>query len=727
MTRRRYNVRVRMETPVNAVFVANMASLWRSDPRLAQMIDELPIDASHVVEPSRAGPPTALARRPDGSSLLLHSRYDPVREADEFIGSLERAGGADEEPGCALLCGLGLGYHVDALRRRLGARAVLFVAEPDLVTIKTAFETTDLSGEVASDRLVFLTRLDKAHLHERLQARLSDLMFGILLAVPPASKSLHADFFAECRAAVTDFAAFARMSLVTLVRNAAITCRNVAFNLPAYVAGPSPEVLRGRFAGMPAVLVAAGPSLSKNVDQLVELQDRAVIIAAQTTLRPLLERGVTPDFVTSLDFSEMSRQFFENIDIPERVVLVAEPKAAWQAVDAFLGREDPRPLALDVRRSECQGSGRAVPPDSRRATAFRPCGRSTTGGPRHLTPVGSGRAAPRRAILLDNAFAEKCVGGPLARRSPMEAGATVMHLAFYLAQWLGCDPIIFIGQDLGFGGHVYYAPGVAMHRAWRPETGRFQTLEMKEWERIVRQRAILRKVKDIHGRDIYTDEQMFTYLEQFERDFARARCRIIDATEGGARKRGAEVMTLHEAGERFFTRPIPDACFEFLARPWGVSGGPWYDRSRLKTAHEMVAERRKALAAFRALCEETRAILDRMAVLVGDPPRFNALIPRVDELRTQVRRHDLIYSMVREASQLGELQKLAADRRLAEREEGDSAHAAAQLARDRRFIDSLLEGCATLGEILDGAIRRLAASDDVTTDASQRDRNGAVT
>ena len=132
----------------------------------------------------------------------------------------------------------------------------------------------------------------------------------------------------------------------------------------------------------------------------------------------------------------------------------------------------------------------------------------------------------------------------------MTAGSTVAHLAFYLAEWIGANPIIMIGQDLAFGGNMYYSPGNAIHDMWAVELNRFHTLETKEWERIVRHRPILRKVEDIHGRTVYTDEQMFSYLQQFERDFANTKATVIDATEGGARKAGATAMTLRDAIDR---------------------------------------------------------------------------------------------------------------------------------------------------------------------------------
>lgn len=623
---------------VNKTFLANMAQLWRRDPHLAQKIDDLPLDVSLAVQPSKSGPVTASVTTDDGRAVFLHSRYDPVREAADFCKSLEAA-----DAKCVILCGLGLGYHLKALIETFGEETTVLVGEPDLVTIKTAMENVDLSKELATGRVEIFTSLDKGELHERLQRHSTILMLGTRFAVPPVYRDHGAPWQAEFRQTLTDYAAFAKMSLVTLVRNAGITCRNIANNLPAYLATPPADILRGKFAGYPAILVAAGPSLAKNIDQLRDLRDRAVIIAAQTTLKPLLSRGIVPHFVTSLDFNEMSKHFFEGVEIPDEVVLVAEPKATWHVVDAFRG------------------------PDAKR---------------------------PRRVIILDNEFAHRCVGAELAQRTPMEAGATVMHLAFYLAQWLGCEPILFIGQDLGFTGHVYYSPGVAIHRAWQAECGRYCSIEMKEWERIVRNRSILRKAVDHLDREIYTDDQMFTYREQFERDFARSPQRIIDATEGGVRKQGAEVMALADAAKAFCVRPIEPERFDYLRQPWESA-------ERLQAGRAALIERLRMLADFRSLCEETLTLIKLLRGLTSDPGRFNKRLVRMDELRTLVKQHDLIFTMVRDVSQMGELQRFAADRKLAGEELDDVDRAKRQLKRDEHFMNSLLDGCTLLQTILD--------------------------
>ena len=55
----------------------------------------------------------------------------------------------------------------------------------------------------------------------------------------------------------------------------------------------------------------------------------------------------------------------------------------------------------------------------------------------------------------------------------LRAGATVAHLAFYLAEYLACDPIVFVGQDLGFSDGLAYTPGtsyeeVTLGTNWHP-------------------------------------------------------------------------------------------------------------------------------------------------------------------------------------------------------------------------------------------------------------------
>ena len=625
-------------TGVNPVFLKNMAALWRTDSRLAQRIDDLPPDAGVEVLPSKSGPMTARMNTDDGRPIFLHSRYDPLKEAETFADAAEV-----EDRSCLLVSGFGLGHHVNALFKRTHGDAAMVILEPSLELIKSALEHVDLSAPLGSARVFFLCEPDQHQVHERLNAFGARTMLGTHFLTHQPSQQVAGAFHQTMRAALTDYLAYSKLSLQTLVQNARITNTNVADNLVTYVTTPPIDLVKNRYAGFPAIVVAAGPSLVNNIDLLAQAKGRAVIIAVQTTFKTLLARSSVPDFVTSLDYAEISRRFFEGVDDFHSVHLIAEPKATCGVVDAF-------------------------------------------GGP---------------VSLLDNEFARLCLGPRLGLRDGLKAGATVAHLALYLAEYLGCDPVAFVGQDLAFTNGVFYTPGVEVHNSWRPEMNRFYSIETKEWERVVRHRKHLRKAKDIHGQEIYTDEQLFTYLQQFESDFAATPVRIIDATEGGIRKAHTTPMTLARFLEHHCQKPIPPERLAYRTQT------VWRDPTRLQPAGQALLERIEEVAGLRELCQQMLAVLGKLKGLVDRPAEFNRTIVRVDELRSAVQRQDRIYGMVTMVSQMAEFRRFAADQKLSSDKSVGVKRVLGQLNRDVEFVNALIQGTDELTTILTGALQRI--------------------
>ncbi len=620
----------------NSVFIRNMAALWRKDPRLAQHIDEVPDENRLELLTTRSGDVTAMVPTPGGRTLL-HSRYDPTTEARRLIDSV-----AIDEKFCFVVSGFGLGYHVRELYDRLRGDAVIAVCEPSVEVLATALSCVDLSGAIESGRLIVLDRLDKSELHEKFRPFNTLVMLGAQFVAHPPSQQVAAKFHTDARKLITDFVGYSRMTLLTLVGNAEITCRNIAYNLPKYMSTPPIGVLRDRFRGHPAIVISGGPSLRKNVDLLAAAKGKAVLIAVQTLFKPLLERGIVPDFVTTLDFHALSGQYFNGIRDAQGVHLIAEPKVSWHVLDEYDG------------------------------------------------PVS----------LLYSQFAEQLIGREMAARDGLKAGATVAHLAFYLAEYMGCDPIIFVGQDLAFTGHCFYIPGVEAHRTWRSEINRFCPMETKEWERIARNRSILRKVPDVNGREVYTDELLLTYLEQFERDFESTPARVIDATEGGARMRGTDVTTLREAIDRYCNRDLPAEAFAYRHE------SHWKDVSRLPAVRAQIEARRREISEMDGLCDEMLGLLEKLKGLTGDAPRFNRCLVRVDELRSIVTNSYRAYRIVNSTAQLAELQRFTADRKLAAADATGAERARRQLDRDIRFVQSMRDAAHKVIQMLDRTLER---------------------
>lgn len=626
--------------PDPGIYLRNLTHLWRYDAALAMRIDAVADAARYPLEPARSGAWTVARPAPDGRSAYLHSRYDPVAEAEKLLDAIETDGQY-----AFFVSGFGLGYHLIALRRRISEEALIIVAEPDVRLLATALAAIDFGEALADGRLIIIADDSKPALHQRLQPHTALIMLGARFVTHPAGQKLAAEFHARLRSLFTEFAAYARTSLVTLVNNAQITCRNIANNLAAYASTTSIAMLERRFQGNPAIIVSAGPSLRRNVEQLAAAGDRAVICAVQTTLKTLVDRGIRPHFVTSLDYHEVSTQYFDGVPGLENIHLVAEPKATWHVLDRYPG------------------------------------------------PVS----------ILDNAFARLLIGDELAPRAPLPPGATVAHLAFYLARYMGCDPIIFIGQDLAYTGYVYYSPGMEIHRSWSSEINRFNTMETKEWERTARMGPLLRRTVDAEGKKIYTDELLFTYLEQFERDIAQTSARVINATEGGARIRGAEHMPLHEALARYCPQPIPPERFDYLRAT------RWRTPAVLPRVRAELAARIDEVGGVLAICAEMQALLGELTGLLNDPQRFNQRLVRVDELRAAINQAFRAYRIINTASQLTELRRFSADRKLtATRAEGVE-RARQQLKRDSEFVSGLREAGEHVRDMLAEALARLDA------------------
>jgi len=227
---------------------------------------------------------------------------------------------------------------------------------------------------------------------------------------------------------------------------------------------------------------------------------------------------------------------------------------------------------------------------------------------------------------------------------------------------------------------------------------------MKEWERIVRSRPILKKVTDLQGHPIYTDDQLFTYLQQFEGDFAAMPGRVIDATEGGVHKAGTQVMSLAEVAARFCQRDIPADRLAYRDQL------NWHDGSRLTAGRAEVQRRIQDVAEMSKACEDMLEILEELGGLTDRPAEFNRRITRVDALRVKIRQMSQTYELISAVAQQAELQRFSADRRMGRDEGEGAARARQQLKRDVRFVEAIRDGAEALRAILEECIERFDAA-----------------
>ena len=650
--------------PSNEILERNLRAIEGRNPYAARTIRAAcpSEDVSFVA--TAQGVPALIAggraqcskRRPLDEAMSWASGIDPYEAA--FVGVL----------------GFGAGHHLKALSVSHGHNSVIVCCEPDAGLLRAVFERIDHSGWLARCPFILLTDAsDQSSLNGAIKGLEGLMAAGVKIVEHPPAQHRLVGSAREFSRTLIEVIGTTRTHVVTLLSHSGVTMRNFFMNLDHYTTCAGIAPLEGSCAGRPAILVAAGPSLAKNLELLEDprVRERAVIIAVQTMLKPLLARGIKPHFVTALDHDEISRRFYEGLTAEdvEGVRLVAEPKANAAITGAF----------------------------------------------------------PGEVVCAREAQLDLLLGDELKRdMGKIPAGSTVAHLNYYLARHLGCDTVILMGQDLGFSDGLYYGPGAAIHSVWGGELSEHRSLELFEFERVMRMRRNLRERPDINGNTMYSDSQMSAYIAQFESDFQRDThehgVRVIDASEGGARIAHTEVMTLRGALDGCLGEgrvEIPDL------RAHRVEDPAHRERVRRRVAH--VAGQ---LSGIEKRSERTIRLLDRAIAQSGDPARVDRTVRRIHEIRAEVHRLDPALGLVSYLNQKGGLNRFKTDREIAL--SGDLPPAERQrkqLERDKENVRHVLDAAREVrrllertGSVLAGRAPKITRREDTPAPAPGGDR-----
>lgn len=100
----------------------------------------------------------------------------------------------------------------------------------------------------------------------------------------------------------------------TIFYSSHIIKKNMLTNLIFIPESSLGNKLENHFRDMPAIIIGAGPSLDDNINELKKAKGKAILIAVGRVLKKLLQIGIIPDFVVSVDYSEKNFDFFKGID-----------------------------------------------------------------------------------------------------------------------------------------------------------------------------------------------------------------------------------------------------------------------------------------------------------------------------------------------------------------------------------------------------------------------------
>lgn len=112
---------------------------------------------------------------------------------------------------------------------------------------------------------------------------------------------------------------------------------NFFANLPSVKAGKGITILDKCLINVPAIIVASGPSLDKNISLLASVQDKACILACDSSLRACLAVGVKPHIVVSADSKQRVIKYLQGVDTSD-LLLVADTFIHPETVKAWKGQ-----------------------------------------------------------------------------------------------------------------------------------------------------------------------------------------------------------------------------------------------------------------------------------------------------------------------------------------------------------------------------------------------------
>ncbi|EOC4710891.1 motility associated factor glycosyltransferase family protein [Campylobacter jejuni] len=195
----------------------------------------------------------------------------------------------------------------------------LFVFESEIELFILALSTIDLSEELCSGK-IYLVDIEEERVDIQLLILfdMKDMFEYLSLYEMFVNNVYYKKFYEDIWHRADNLC---EKNIEVIVRNL-ISNLNIGFECYSHLLQNIPSMLesipfqrilserKNKFEN--AIVVSAGPSLTKQLPLLKAYQEKAVIFCADGALSMLEKEGIVPDYVTNLDFTDLAMKFFQN-------------------------------------------------------------------------------------------------------------------------------------------------------------------------------------------------------------------------------------------------------------------------------------------------------------------------------------------------------------------------------------------------------------------------------
>ena len=260
---------------------------------------------------TKIGLPTIQIEK-EGKKFLIHSKYDPVKEAIQII---EKNKEKIEQHQHVLFYGVGLGYHVRTFIEQYPEKLVSTYEPIEEIAKVCAVSTGQTMLNKSQIRYSFIEEEAK-DMEKHLYTISNHLTQQILLIILPSYERFFKDktlqFLEKFKEIVqvtnqniVTYSAFSKTWMINSLMNLSSTFKNPNFLLE----------YSDIFRNQPVILVAAGPSLNEEIENLREIKKdgTAYIFAVGSANKALIAQGIYPDAIFTYDPQAHNHTVFQSI------------------------------------------------------------------------------------------------------------------------------------------------------------------------------------------------------------------------------------------------------------------------------------------------------------------------------------------------------------------------------------------------------------------------------
>lgn len=320
------------------IFEKNVAAMEKWYPAFADMIrneeytkDDLTIDTEQSWDEE-----LIFKVNKENRTLYLNGKRnarEPIQMWSERIGEIHKYAPF-------FLIGLGSGKYLKWLLRNSDKTVTVIAYEPSVMIFLRMLEEVDIAEEIKERPIAFVVEGLNGTELEPVVGKLVSLETVEFLKheIHPNYQELFPEEILKATKMIKDRVRFIFSNKRTEVKFSTHTVKNQILNMKYFCDGYNTLQLSKVIPhDEPAILVSAGPSLDKNIQELKKAKNKAFILAVDTAVKPLIKAGIVPDAFITIDVKKDAD--LVDIDVIRDVPVIAPVVANYDILKKQRGKK----------------------------------------------------------------------------------------------------------------------------------------------------------------------------------------------------------------------------------------------------------------------------------------------------------------------------------------------------------------------------------------------------